>query len=36
MPEGIAAMKYNDSLRKAGVRPALDGLPPPSMGARVE
>ena len=28
-----AMMKYNESLRKAGV--ALDGLHPPSMGARV-
>jgi hypothetical protein len=30
-----AMMKYNDSLRKAGVLLALDGLHPPSMGARV-
>src|ERR671919_2060062 len=28
-------MKYNDELRKAGVLIALDGLHPPSMGARV-
>jgi hypothetical protein len=28
-------MKYNESLRKAGVLIALDGLHPPSMGARV-
>jgi hypothetical protein len=31
-----AMMKYNDSLRKAGVLLALDGLHPPSAGARVE
>src|SRR2546425_2730014 len=30
-----AMMKYNESLRKAGVLLALDGLHPPSMGARV-
>jgi len=30
-----AMMKYNDSLQKAGVLLALDGLHPPSMGARV-
>jgi len=30
-----AMMKYNESLRKAGVLIALDGLHPPSMGARV-
>jgi hypothetical protein len=30
-----AMMKYNDSLRKAGVLRALDGLHPPSAGARV-
>ena len=30
-----AMMKYNDSLQKAGVLLALDGLQPPSMGARV-
>src|SRR5437870_13136273 len=34
--EGVAAMmKYNESLQKAGVLLALDGLHPPSMGARV-
>ena len=38
MPDaaGVAAMmKYNESLQKAGVLIALDGLHPPSMGARV-
>ena len=30
-----AMMKYNDALQKAGVLLALDGLHPPSMGARV-
>jgi hypothetical protein len=38
MPEtdAVAAMmKYNDELKKAGVLIALDGLHPPSMGARV-
>ncbi|MGH6890801.1 MAG: YciI family protein [Dongiaceae bacterium] len=39
MPEdakAIAAMmKYNESLQKAGVLLSLDGLHPPSMGARV-
>jgi len=30
-----AMMKYNESLKKAGVLLALDGLHPPSMGARV-
>jgi hypothetical protein len=30
-----AKMKYNESLQKAGVLLALDGLHPPSMGARV-
>jgi hypothetical protein len=35
-PKAIAAMmKYNGSLVKAGVLLALDGLHPPSMGARV-
>ncbi len=35
-PKAIAAMmKYNESLRKAGVLLALDGLHPPSTGARV-
>jgi hypothetical protein len=38
MPDakGVAAMmKYNESLQKAGVLLALDGLHPPSMGARI-
>jgi hypothetical protein len=30
-----AMMKYNESLQKAGVLLALDGLHPPSVGARV-
>src|SRR3979411_1856752 len=30
-----AMMKYNESLQKAGVLLALDGLHPPAMGARV-
>ncbi|HZR35992.1 MAG TPA: YciI family protein [Nevskia sp.] len=30
-----AMMKYNEELQKAGVLLALDGLHPPSMGARV-
>src|SRR5260370_42621565 len=37
MPEAkavAAMMKYNESLQKAGVRLALDGLHPPSMGTR--
>lgn len=35
-PAAIAAMgKYNESLQKAGVLLALDGLHPPSSGARV-
>ena len=35
-PEAVAAMmKYNESLQRAGVLLALDGLHPPSMGARV-
>jgi hypothetical protein len=35
-PAAISAMmKYNESLQKAGVLLALDGLHPPSMGARV-
>jgi hypothetical protein len=35
-PEAIARMsKYNDELSKAGVLLALDGLQPPSNGARV-
>ena len=34
--EGVARMmKYNESLQKAGVLLALDGLHPPSVGARV-
>jgi hypothetical protein len=34
--EAVAAMmKYNESLRKAGVLLALDGLHPPSTGVRV-
>jgi hypothetical protein len=34
--EAVAAMmKYNEQLQKAGVLLALDGLHPPSMGARV-
>jgi hypothetical protein len=35
-PAAVSAMmKYNESLQKAGVLLALDGLHPPSMGARV-
>ena len=35
-PKAIAVMgKYNESLQKAGVLLALDGLHPPSSGARV-
>src|SRR5260370_193878 len=30
-----AMMKYNESLQKAGILLALDGLHPPSMGMRV-
>ena len=30
-----AMMKYNESLQKAGVLVSLDGLHPPSMGARI-
>ena len=30
-----AMMKYNEALQEAGVLRALDGLHPPSMGARV-
>ena len=30
-----AMMKYNESLQKAGILLGLDGLQPPSMGARV-
>jgi hypothetical protein len=34
--EKVAAMmKYNEELQKAGVLLALDGLHPPSMGARI-
>src|SRR6201996_3658601 len=34
--EAVAAMmKYNEALKKAGVLITLDGLHPPSMGARV-
>ena len=34
--EAVAAMmKYNEALHKAGVLRGLDGLHPPSMGARV-
>jgi hypothetical protein len=38
MPDAKAVegmMKYNEALQKAGVLLALDGLHPPSMGARV-
>lgn len=39
MPDDVervaAMMKYNESLQKAGILLALDGLHPPSMGARV-
>jgi hypothetical protein len=35
-PQAVAAMmKFNESLQKAGVLLALDGLHPPSMGVRV-
>jgi hypothetical protein len=35
-PKAVAEMmKYNESLQKAGVLLALDGLHPPSTGARV-
>jgi hypothetical protein len=35
-PERVKAMmKYNEALQEAGVLIALDGLHPPSMGARV-
>jgi hypothetical protein len=35
-PKAVAAMmKYNESLQKAGVLLALDGLHPPSAGSRV-
>jgi hypothetical protein len=36
-PEAFERMgRYNDELEKAGALLALDGLQPPSMGARVE
>ena len=38
MPEAAAVermMKYNESLQKAGILLALDGLHPPSTGARI-
>jgi hypothetical protein len=31
----VAMMKYNESLQKAGILLALDGLHPPSAGARI-
>jgi hypothetical protein len=31
----VAMMRYNEAMQKAGVLLALDGLHPPSMGARV-
>jgi hypothetical protein len=35
-PERVAAMmKYNEALKEAGILIALDGLHPPSVGARV-
>ena len=35
-PKAVEAMmKYNESLQKAGVLLGIDGLHPPSMGARV-
>jgi hypothetical protein len=35
-PKAVSTMmKYNESLQRAGVLLALDGLHPPSMGARV-
>jgi hypothetical protein len=35
-PKAVEAMmKYNESLQKAGVLLALDGLHPPSMGTRI-
>jgi hypothetical protein len=34
-PRLATMMKYNESLQKAGVLLALDGLHPPSMGARI-
>jgi len=38
MPSAVdveAMMRYNESLKRAGVLLSLDGLHPPSMGARV-
>jgi hypothetical protein len=35
LPEFAAMAKYNEELTKAGVLLALDGLQPPSKGARV-
>ena len=38
MPEATAVaamMRYNEEMQKAGVLVTLDGLHPPSMGARV-
>ena len=35
-PERVKAMmRYNEALQQAGILITLDGLPPPSMGARV-
>jgi hypothetical protein len=35
-PQAVKGMmKYNESLQKAGVLLAIDGLHPPSMGARI-
>src|SRR5438046_1163786 len=35
-PDAVSKMmKYNESLQRAGILLALDGLHPPSMGARV-
>ncbi len=34
-PRIAAMMRYNESLQKAGVLLACDGLHPPSMGSRV-
>ena len=35
-PEAVSAMmKYNEAMQKAGILLSLDGLHPPSMGARV-
>ncbi len=35
LPRIDAMMKYNEALQRAGILLALDGLHPPSMGARV-